>query len=61
MLGVTATIPMVIVCKLPGSENVTSIVPLGAADTRVQGAIETVVNILAAPVLKHSKKNKLYN
>jgi hypothetical protein len=52
---------MVIVCKLPGSENVTSIVPLGAADTRVQGAIETVVNILAAPVLKHSKKNKLYN
>jgi hypothetical protein len=30
---------------------------LGAADTRVQGAIETVVNIVAAPVLKHSKKN----
>jgi hypothetical protein len=57
VLGVTAMIPIVTVCKLAGSENVTSIIPLGAADTRVQGAIETVVNIVAAPVLKHSKKN----
>ena len=60
VLGETATIPIKTVCRLVGSENVTSIVPLGAADTRVQGAIETVVNIVAAPVLKHSKKNN-YN
>jgi hypothetical protein len=42
VLGATATIPMVAVCEKFGSENVTSIVPLGAADTREQSIAEAV-------------------
>jgi hypothetical protein len=43
---------MVTVCNLPVSENVTSIVPLGAADTREQGATEAVFKIV---VVRHSE------
>ena len=48
---------MVTVCQLPLSENVTSIVPFGAADTREQGATEAegIDKIVA---LKHSESHK---
>ena len=55
VLGATATIPMVTVCNLVVSENVTSIVPLGAADTREQGATEAVFKIA---VVRHSESQR---
>lgn len=55
LLGATATIPMVTVCnKASRSRNVTSIVPLGAANTREQGKMAAA----AVKIAVHSESKR---